>query len=463
MTEPTHTAQSSQAPADIEADVLFDNLVSARGIDFNQFEPITTDVQSWRTETGTRVTFVQSRGLATVDLALRFNAGSHLDGGASGLAALTLHMLGQGTRHLDTEQFAERIEQLGVLIDKRARLTHTTLSLRSLSDQALLDPAIELFTEMLAYPALHAADLAVTKSRLRAYHSARRAHPAGRKHLEAYAHLFAGHPYANALGSTQEGVESITPDDLRAFHRRAYSANNLTLSLVGDLSRTHAEAIVERITQALPQDWAAAELPQAPAVPATTLHVEQAGISHSALLAVPIRITPDDPDYPALMLANVVLGAGFESRLMQELRQRRGLTYDISAELAPYQGGGVLTLDWEIAAHYSEGSRQLVASMLRDLAGQGPTKAELDRARQQVAGTLLRRVARNQSLAAELVQPGQQSSMDFDAYLRRLAEITPQAVREVLQRHLDLEGAVFVSVGPAAQQQPLPALPASGH
>ncbi|CAG8864436.1 putative zinc protease [Pseudomonas fluorescens] len=452
--------QPTQGFAAIDEQALFANLVSAQGIDLDQLEPIGTQVHTWQAATGTWVTFVQSRDQPVVDLVARFNAGTQLDGDTSGLAALTLHMLGHGTRHLDAERFAERIEQSGVRIDKRVRLTHATLSLRALSQQALLDPAIELFTEMLGYPALHATDLAVIKPRLLAYHAARKAHPGTRARLEAHAHLFAGHPYANASGSTAQGVESITEGDLGRFHQRAYSANNLRLSLVGDLSREQAESIVERITRALPQGWAAAQLPEAPFASGGTLHVDQAGMNSAVVLAMPIRITLADPDYPALMLAHVVLGSGFESRLMQELRLRRGLTYDISSELFPYEAGGVLSIDWEIDPQYVEGSQQLVASVLREFIERGPTKAELQHARQQVAGRLLRGVARNQSLAAVLVELNQQPFIQFDTYLHHLDEITPQAVQEVLQNHLDPTRMVFTSAGPATPQLPLPDVPA---
>jgi zinc protease len=445
----------------LDEQALFANLASAQGIDLDELEPIGTQVQSWQTAAGTWVTFVPSRDQPIIDLVARFNAGTELDGNSSGLAALTLHLLGHGTRHLSAEQFAERIEQLGVRIDKRVRLTHATLSLRVLSRQTLLEPAIELFTEMLGYPALHPTDLAVIKPRLLSYHAIRKAHPGTRARLEAHAHLFAGHPYANAAGSTAEGVESITAGDLRRFHQRAYSANNLRLSLVGDLSREHAEAIVERITAALPQGWAAAPPPQAPFAPAATLHVDQAGMNAAVALAIPLRIVLADPDYPALMLAHVVLGSGFESRLMQELRLRRGLTYNISSELLPYEAGGMLSIDWEIAPQYVEGSQQLVARVLRELIERGPTETELQYARKQIAGRLLRGVARNQSLAAVLVELSQQPFIQFDAYLRHLAEITPQAVREALQSYLDPTRMVSTSVGPATFQLPLPDVPAS--
>ena len=97
--------------------------------------------------------------------------------------------------------------------------------------------------------------------------------------------------------------------------------------------------------------------------------------------------------------------------------------------------------------------------MLREFIDQGPTQAELQVARKQLAGQLLRDVAQNKHLAALLTQiTYQRQPADYLATrIERLARLTPEDVRAVMQRRLDLSNAVRVSVGPRAEQQPLPA------
>ncbi|HDS1736872.1 pitrilysin family protein [Pseudomonas sp. BP8] len=451
MREPTTLTQSTAG------------LTSLAGLDLSQSEHPHAEVQTWQSPSGARVRFVQARQLPMVDLVLRFDAGSCQDSELSGLAALTLYMLDEGTDALDAAQFTEQIERLGAIVKSSLRLEHATLSLRSLSASALLTPALELFTAMVARPAFPAPELAKVKQQLHALQTYRAGLPVIRARSEAFMHLFAGHPYGNPYGSTTAGIDAATCDDLRAFHQRAYAANNLELSLVGDLSRSDAEAIVEQICQALPQGWAAVELPAIPRAEARKLHVELPGANTSMLMAVPMALQASEPEYAAMVLASEVLGTGLDSRLMRELRQQLGLTYDVHSRLSPLSAGGFLSIEWSVAVAYVEASEQRVMALLSTFIEQGPSDSELDVARQQVIGRLLRTVATNQSLVAMLSENGhlRLPADHLERYLEQLLEVTPHAVRDVLNHRLDLTRPVLVSVGTVADQQPLPAPPAS--
>jgi zinc protease len=450
---------NERTEAPLAAPDLGNGLLSAQGLDLNHFETIKTQVEVWRTDAGTGVTFVEARGLPIVDVMLRFKAGS-LQGDQPNLAALTLYMLDEGSQRFDAIEHAQRMERLGAVVDKQIRREHATLSLRSMSTPALLDPAIELFTEMVAQPAFDDTSLETVKRQLLQHDASRAKQPVLRARREVFHHLFSGHPYANPQGSTAQGLATVTRDDLKAFHRRAYSATNLEMVVVGDLSRTEAQGIAQRISQALPQGWAAAELPVTPETTSATINVEQPGASNAVLLALPMNVPANEPEYLALVLASEVLGSGLDSRLMKELRQRRGLTYDIRSQLVPMSAGGLFVIEWEIAPHFVAGTQDRVSTLLADFIRQGPSEAELQLARQQLAGQLLRGVARNNSLAALLTNTTYQRQADDypNTYIERLTQLTPEVVREVMQRRFDQTRQVLVSVGPLVNQQPLPAI-----
>lgn len=437
---------------------IYGGLLSAQGLDLQQREAIRTEVHTWRTDAGTGVTFVEARGLPIVDVVLRFNAGTASVDPPS-LAALTLYMLDEGSLRFNAAEHAQRIERLGAVVEKQIRHDYATLSLRSVSTKALLDPAIELFTSLATQPAFPAPALEKVKRQLVLHDAARARQPVHRARSEAYRHLFSGHPYGQPQGSTAQALDAVTPADLRAFHRRAYSATNLEMVVVGDLSRIEAQAMAQRISQALPQGWAAAELPAAPQTSGTSINIEQAGAGNAVLFALPIDVPANDPEYLALKLACEVLSVGSDSRLMKALRKHRGLTYDIYSQLVPKRVGGLFAIEWEIAPPYVKSSQALVEALLHDLVLHGPTEAELQLACQQLAGQLLRTVAQNKRLAELLTETTQerQPADHLNTYNERLAELTPAAVRDVMQRRLDLTRRVLVSVGPAADQQPLPA------
>jgi len=434
-------------------------LVSAQGVDLDLFEPIDTQVQEWTTDSGTGVKFVEARGLPIVDIVLRFKAGTTQDTVLPGLASLAFYMLDEGSQHHTATQQAEQLERLGAIMEKQMRMEHATLSLRSLSTKVLLEPALALFIDLVARPAFTADALAKIKSQLLRHDASRERTPRLRARSEAFRHLFSGHQYGNPLGSTQQGIDQTTPEDLRRFHQRAYCASNLDIVIVGDLALAQAQAVSQRISEALPQGWSAIELPTVVPATGTTLHVEQPGASSAVLIALPMSVPAHDPEYPALVLASEVLGAGIASRLMKELRHRRGLTYGIYTRVNALTAGGLFSAEWDIAPAYVEGSQVLVETLLREFIDQGPTQAELQMARKQLAGQLLRDVAQNKNLAALLTQiTYQRQPADYlDTCIERLARLTPEDVRAVMQRRLDLSHAVRVSVGPRTEQQPLPA------
>ncbi|WP_432777659.1 pitrilysin family protein [Pseudomonas fortuita] len=450
-------SSNPQRPAAISP--VHGGLVSAQGVDLDRLEPIDTQVQAWTTDNGTGVKFVEARGLPIVDIVLRFKAGTTQDTALPGLASLVLYMLDEGSQLHTATQQAEQLERLGAVLEKQIRLEHATLSLRSLSTHALFDPALALFIDLVARPAFTADALAKIKCQLLRHNASREQYPRLRARSEAFRHLFSGHQYGNPLGSTQQGIDQTTPEDLKRFHQRAYCASNLDIVIVGDVSVAQAQAIAQRISQALPQGWSAIELPTAAPAAGITLNVEQPGASSAVLIALPMGVPAHHPEYQAMVLANEVLGSGIASRLMNELRHRRGLTYGIHTRVNALSAGGLFSAEWDIRPAYVEGSQELVVTLLREFIDQGPTQAELQVARKQLAGQLLRDVAQNKHLAALLTQiTYQRQPADYLATrIERLARLTPEDVRAVMQRRLDLSNAVRVSVGPRAEQQPLPA------
>lgn len=437
-----------------DASISTTRLRSLDDLDLDAPVVINTPVHTWVTAARAQVRFVEARGVPMVDVILRFRAGSVQDHPHSGLAALTLYTLDEGSAGLSALEHAERIEHLGAVTDKRVRLDYVQLSLRSLSAGHILEPAIALFVDLVARPDFPAPALEKIKQQLLALQTNRERQPTYRVISEVYRHLFQGHPYGTPEGSTAEGIAAIQSEDLQAFHRKAYSASNLEMVLVGDLSREQAQAIAEQISQALPTGWAATDIPALPAPRPGRIHIEHPGASHLMLLTIPIDVPAHDPAYPALQLASAVLGQGTQSRLMQALRQDRGLTYDISTRLIPLQAGGLFVVQWDAAADQVEATHALVLQTLRRFMEQGPTADELRLARQQLAGSLVREVAQNRRLATLLAEQAQrdQPADHINTWLGQLSAFDPRQVQELCVSILNLNLHVLASVGPASDQ-----------
>ncbi|MDZ5603994.1 pitrilysin family protein [Pseudomonas sp. RP23018S] len=438
----------------------FGTLESVGRIDLSHLPSIDRPVHRWQTAHDSRVRFIESAELEIIDIVLRFDAGSRLDGPAPGLAAATLYMLDQGADHYDAQGLATAFEDLGASVTRQVHRDHATLSLRCLNQPDVLEPALHLLSTLLSRPRFDAPALDKIKARLLAHLSQVERNPASALQRAVLSQLFADHPYESYVYGTVSAVSALTQDDLRTFHRRAYSARNVDIAVVGNLSLAQAHALTGSLSAALTQDWAAVALPTPRPSETTRRELPGAGSGVQAMLAMPLQLHPGDPDHAAMVLGCKVLGGGLGSRLSSELRERRALSYDISAVLTLWRAGGVLRVEWDIAAQYTEASRRRVLAIIGCLVERGPSAAELERALNQYAGELLLTAARNDRSAAQLAEHSQLGlPVDYlSRHLEQLQALTPAQVHQALQRWIDVQRMSFFTVGPRQAQQHLPSL-----
>ncbi|MFJ4065562.1 M16 family metallopeptidase [Pseudomonas sp. NPDC089996] len=445
---------AAQPPAD-NRDTQTVALASLQTLDLSSVDLAPPRVQAWQTTAGASARLVESHELPMVDLVLSFNAGSRLDGDKAGLAAMTLYMLDEGTTELDAGAFSEHLEKLGARYTKEITRDHAIIHLRCLTNETLT-PSTDLITAMVARPALNAGALELMKTHMLENNRRGQTIPALKARSTALSLAFGDHPYGSPTRGTSAGIAMITADDVKRFHQQAYSANNLAISIVGDISREAAEALAGRICAALPQHWAAIAPPALPPLKAATVTLEQPGANHAALLLLPMSASPADADYAAMVLANDVLGGTNDSRLYKELRQRHGLTYAVDSGLAP--DTRLLYIEWEVAARSLDASIEQVMRVLQDYSAIGPDEHELDLARQALLGDLRRIVASNGSLV-RLLDTHSHDGLPSDAlltFVERLMAVTPEAAHLAVKLRLDLQRKILVSVGPVVDQQPLP-------
>ncbi|WP_194789607.1 M16 family metallopeptidase [Pseudomonas sp. UFMG81] len=452
---------SSLAVADFSA------LESATDVDTRQLPPPNQSVQTWNTANGSRVAFVARQGSALFNLRLRFNAGACQDGDTPGLAALTLYTLDQGIEALDAQQFAERLSSLGASVQLDISHDHARIDLSAHCAQTLREASLVLFTAMVARPALEAGAYSSIQTRLLRYLQRRESSPGQRIDVEMLGRLFPQHAYGHDYSGTSISVADIDVEGVRAFHRRAYTAANLDITLVGDLTQADARHMLDRLTQALPGSPSPLP-PPPPATPlgeAVAVHMEQDGSNCEVILALPLDVARSDADYTAMVVAHEILGAGFESRLIAELRERRNLTYDISSHLRTYKAATFLYIKWDIDPAYLDASQALVKQVIRCFIDHGPSQDELELAVNQLVGALLRAFSDNDALAEELADLGPDVARTdhLAVYLQQLAQLTPAAVQAAARRLLAIEHSVSISVGPSTEQQALPPLPANGQ
>ena len=450
------TANAEDAPA--AAEPARPALESLKELDGKAPARRALNIQTWQTAEGAKVLFVEARELPMFDLRLTFAAGSSQDQATPGIAVLTNAMLNEGVKGKDVTAIAQGFDGLGADFGNGSYRDMAVASIRSLSATDKREPALKLFAEVVGKPTFPADSLARIKNQLLASFEYQKQNPGSLAGKALFKQLYGNHPYGHPSEGTAQSITPITIAQLKAFHAKAYAAGNAVIALVGDLSREEAQAVAAQVSASLPKGPALAKLP-APAEPkAGETHIEFPS-KQTHLMLAQLGIKRDDPDFAALSLGNSVLGGGgFGSRLMTEVREKRGLTYGVSSGFTPMQAQGPFMISLQTRAELSENTLKLVQDIVRDFLANGPTQKELDDAKRELAGSFPLTAASNSAIVAQLGAIGFYNLplTYLEDFMTQSQSVTVEQVKAVMNKHLSADKMVVVSAGPTVAQKPLP-------
>lgn len=416
------------------------------------------NIQTWQTAEGAKVLFVEARELPMFDMRLTFAAGSSQDQKTPGIAVLTNAMLNEGIKGKDVTAIAQGFDGLGADFGNGAYRDMAVASLRSLSATDKREPALKLFSEVVGKPTFPADSLARIKNQLLASFEYQKQNPGSLAGKELFKRLYGDHPYGHPSEGTEKTIPAITIAQLKAFHAKAYAAGNAVIALVGDLSREEAQAVAAQVSASLPKGPALAKLSTPVEPKAGETHIEFPS-KQTHLMLAQLGITRDDPDYAALSLGNSVLGGGgFGSRLMTEVREKRGLTYGVSSGFTPMQTQGPFMIGLQTRAELSENTLKLVQDIVREFLANGPTQKELDDAKRELAGSFPLTAASNSAIVGQLGAIGFYNLplTYLEDFMTQSQAVTVEQVKAVMNKHLSADKLVIVSAGPTVAQKPLP-------
>lgn len=415
----------------------------------------TPAIQHWTTENGARVYFVQAPELPMVDVRVVFDAGSARDAGKAGLAQLTSAVLPDGAGGLSADQIAERFENVGARFGASAGRDMATVSLRSLTDPKLLQPALETFALILTRPAFAPADFERNRNQMLVAVRHGQQSPGYLAEKAFFAGLYGDHPYGSPPGGTEETLQAITREDVLNFYKRYYVARNAVVAIVGDLDRRAAERLVQTVVGGLRPGEAAPPLPevedlaQARVVevphPSAQSHVQIGQVGMSRL----------DPQYFALYVGNHILGgSGLVSRLNDEIRERRGLSYSVYSYFYPMQRKGPFLMGLQTSAEQTEEAVRLLQEQLKRFVTEGPTPEELAAAKKNITGGFALRIDSNGKIVEYLSVIGFYGlPLDYlDRFVERIEAVTLEDVRAAFRQRLEPERNLTVIVGRGAAQ-----------
>lgn len=407
-------------------------------------------IQRWDTANGARVYFVQAMELPMVDIQLVFDAGSARNGDKPGLALLTSSLLDDGAGELDADAIAAGFENLGAQFGASSLRDMGSVTLRSLSDPAHLDPALDLLALILRSPTFPADALERERNQMLIALQSQEQSPEDIANNAFFQAVYGDHPYAADPLGTPDSLQALARPDLEDFYHRYYVARNAVIAVVGALDRVDAERIAERLADGLAAGARAAPLPPVtPLTEATTVHVEYPS-SQTHVLVGAAGMTRDDPDYFPLYVGNHVLGgSGLVSRISNEIREKRGLAYSAYSYFSPMRAAGPYTLGLQTRGDQAQQAVEILDQTLSDFIKDGPTAAELTASKKNITGGFPLRIASNSNIAGNLAMIGfYDLPLDYlDRFNERVEAVTADQIRAAYKRRVHPDRMVTVTVG----------------
>ena len=411
----------------------------------------TPHIQHWQAASGARVLFVEDHDLPMLDVAVDFAAGSGFGTAEnSGVAGLTNSLLSLGVEGMGEDEVARTMADIGAQMGGRFEPDRAGMTLRTLSSAAERNQALDVLARVLQHPLFPDAVLVREKARLIAGLKEAETKPESIADKAFSRAVFGTHPYSLRASGELDTVEKIQRADLETYYRAHYSAKGAVVAIMGDVTRAEAEAIAQKLTAQLPPGGASAIVPpvemqikaseQRIAHPATQSHI---------LLGVP-GMARSDPDYFPLYVGNYILGGGgFVSRLVNEVREKRGLAYSVYSYFMPMQQPGAFQLGLQTKKEQAEQALQLVRTTLRDYVAKGPTDKELKAAKQNIIGGFPLRIDSNRKILDYLSVIGFYGLplTYLDDFTAKVDKVTVAQIRDAFKRHVNPDAMATVIVG----------------
>ena len=405
------------------------------------------NIAHWVSPSGARVYFVETHALPMLDVQVDFAAGSARDPvGKEGLASFTHGLLDGGAGDLDETAIANRLADLGANLGGGVDQDRASLSLRTLSARETRAGALEVLRLVLQQPRFPEAVL--LRERGRAVAGLREALTkpevlASRAFWQA---LYPDHPYGRQ--STPESLEGLSRADVEAFWQANFNAAKASVTLVGDLSRSEAEAIAEQLTAGLPAGGPATPLPPVVLPQAQVLSVPHPATQAHLLLGLP-AIPRGHPDFFALQVGNYVLGGGgFVSRLLKEVRDARGYAYSTYSYFMPLAAPGPFQIGLQTKRSQAGDALKVVHEVLDDFLAKGVTAAELKAAKANLVGSFPLRLDSNRKLLDNVAVIGFYGlPLDYlDTYAAKVEKVSAADIKAAFARYVQPAHMVTVKV-----------------
>jgi zinc protease len=412
-------------------------------------------IERRRLDNGLAVLAAPHGDLPVVTAELVIDAGAAGDPARkAGLAYLVANALETGTRDRNADQIAWELEYLGVELDAVA--TWDATAIRITAPLERLEPALELFADLVRHPTFPEAEVERLRDEQLATILQRRKEPRALANDMAAHFIFAEDvPYGRPLIGTTASVEGLTRSDVEAFHGTHFLPNAAALLFVGEIDAETAATLADRYFG----DWPAGQpgTPEFEVVPgidtSTIFIVDRPGAVQSEIRIGDVGVAREHEDYFPLLVMNTILGGAFTSRLNMNLREKHGFTYGARSGFAFRRRPGPFLVQTAVATDVTARAVQEAYGEMKVLRDEGATEQEVEATRDYLRGIMPLELQTTDQLASRLADLVIFDLPDdyFQQYRERIAAVTPEDVRRVARQHLRIDRLAIVLVGAAEE------------
>lgn len=392
----------------------------------------------------------EKKTLPVVNVVLAVKAGSILDPAEkAGLANLTADLLNEGTTKRSSMNISDEIEFVGGQLNVSGGLDYITITLTVLKKD--LELGFDLLSDIILNPAFNPEEVMRRKSMTKGYIMMMNDEPgvvASKVFLEA---IYGEHPYAMPVEGVRETIDNITQQDIVDFHKSYCTPNNSIMAVVGDISKEEMRSMIDKYFK----DWQKKEiralpLPDLkyrdkPLVIKINKNIEQANIILGHL-----GMRRDNPDHYAATVMNYILGGGgFASRLMDNIRDNKGLSYDVHSYFSSNKHAGSFQAGLQTKNHTANEAIAEILKEMERIKKEPVTDKELSDAKAYMTGSFPLRLDSNSKIAGFLVAV---ELFDLgvnyvDDYKKFINAVSKDDILRVAQKYLDTDKYILVVVG----------------
>ena len=415
---------------------------------FSNFASANLNIQHWELSNGARIYFIENHDLPIVDINVDFRAGSVKDTKQkSGLASLTNHMMVLGSGGVNEEDLANQFIDLGAQLNSSFDQDKSGFSVRTLTEKR--SEAIDLLTLVLHKPNFDKDILEREKKRYIASISQSETMPGSIASKAFNKALYGEHPYGLSSSGEVETIRKISKKDLNNFYINNYFSNELSIVIVGDISRKEAEELGNKISSGFTQSKIASPIPLVKEVKGQDIRISHPAKQAHLYYGAPI-IKRGDPDFLALYLGNYILGGGgFVSRLTQVIREDRGLAYSVYSYFMPYIEKGPFQIGVQTKKNQVGQAKKLIDKTVAEFIKNGPKSQELKRAKDFMIGGFPLKLDSNKSILEYVsMMAFYKYPLDYlDTFTDKIDKISSEEIKSAFQRRVDMSKFSTVIVG----------------